>query len=635
MPQNIDSIRSVNYFISDISNLKSLKTKNLKKISLPEGILKVDNPLESSYAEFEIESPFSFNELICSLSAQISEKDIIETYIEFNGEEYSCGRFSINNSESKAKVTNDAVMDTDILKINKKANKFKVKINIYNNSGSINTIKLINIVLTDNTIPYNEKSEKSYFKELILPVPPISQMIQQVNYSGDICSPTSLAMIFSYYGINEKPADIAIKLIDNSNGIYGNWIFNTLYASYKGFYSFVVRINSVEEVYEYLKKGIPIIASITFGPDELTGSPIRKTKGHLLVVKGIDKNGNFIVNDPAGADNKKVEIIYDRKEFLNAWFKNKFGTAYIITDNIYNFISAQIPYSELFSINSENGNKQVETQILPDEKIKFIKKDNYISVELQEQKTTDKNNKEVNYSGYIDKYNFNLPLSYNGVIVNKNVETYDYNFNVDTKISMGTKVLIISSIRKGNKDLLLVQIGSKLFYVKSSDVNYFSDIEKMDNLRSKIIERAKQFIGDDYYLGGRSSSTVDCSGLVNLVYRTIGIDLPRNAKDQFLKANKIKIEDLKIGDLIFSTGIKSKVINHVMIYSGNGNIIESTQDSYSVREISLKEKFGIDFSKMRNGISTPDGRKIYFGRFISEKKSITKSKSKVNKIRRK
>jgi len=200
---------------------------------------------------------------------------------------------------------------------------------------------------------------------------------------------------------------------------------------------------------------------------------------------------------------------------------------------------------------------------------------------------------------------------------------------------MGTKVLIISSIRKGNKDLLLVQIGSKLFYVKSSDVNYFSDIEKMDNLRSKIIERAKQFIGDDYYLGGRSSSTVDCSGLVNLVYRTIGIDLPRNARDQFLKANKIKIEDLKIGDLIFSTGIKSKVINHVMIYSGNGNIIESTQDSYSVREISLKEKFGIDFSKMRNGISTPDGRKIYFGRFISEKKSITKSKSKVNKIRRK
>ncbi|MEW6040970.1 MAG: C39 family peptidase, partial [Elusimicrobiota bacterium] len=72
------------------------------------------------------------------------------------------------------------------------------------------------------------------------------------------------------------------------------------------------------------------IASITFGPKELKNSPLNNTKGHLVVIRGFDKKGRVIVNDPAAPDATSVERIYDRKEFARAWIKNKLGTSYVI-----------------------------------------------------------------------------------------------------------------------------------------------------------------------------------------------------------------------------------------------------------------------------------------------------------------
>ena len=618
MSQGTSHTRSVNYFIADAELLTGLKLKNFRKIKLPEGILKVEKASEPSYAEFELNSPFPFNELICSVSAGLSPKDVLEPSVEINGEKFSCGKFSPGASESLSEKTDKALMDTDILRLREKACKLKVRINLYNDSGSTNTIKLVNFVLTDATLPYNPEEAEGTSAKLAkkrLEVPPISQMAQQIQYSRDICSPTSLAMLLNFYGIKKTPVEISEKVMDNRNGIYGNWLFNTMYASTKNLYAFVARLNTVEEAARYLELGIPVIASITFGPDELKNSPLKKTAGHLVLIKGLDEKGNFIVNDPAAPSDARVETVYSRKEFAAAWLKNKFGTSYIIVKDIKKLSTPAFPYSELFSVKAsteEEKRKTIETQVLPDERISLLQDGEMLKVELPDQKTTDKNKKQINYSGYLDKADFSLPLKYNAMVINKTADIYQQDsLKGPARISMGTKINAVAEIKNGDETLVLAQTGNRLFKLKKENISYLPQKLTGDKARKEVIRRARQFKGDPYYWGGRSSFGVDCSGLVNLVYRTIGHELARNATDQFLLARFASPGSLKPGDLIFSTGENSSSINHVMIYAGDGNILESTQDSNSVREIPFAEKFGLDLKKAWNG-QKAGKRKIYF-----------------------
>ena len=117
---------------------------------------------------------------------------------------------------------------------------------------------------------------------------------------------------------------------------------------------------------------------------------------------------------------------------------------------------------------------------------------------------------------------------------------------------------------------------------------------------SALIE-AKKFLGTRYLWGGRSSPAadkgsfrgVDCSALVNLSYKAIGVNVPRNAHDQFLKAAKIPFGKLQPGDLIFSSekGLLGR-IDHVMMAAGEGRLIEAVMSQGIVRLITWEEKWG-------------------------------------------
>lgn len=57
---------------------------------------------------------------------------------------------------------------------------------------------------------------------------------------------------------------------------------------------------------------------------------------------------------------------------------------------------------------------------------------------------------------------------------------------------------------------------------------------------------------------------MDCSGLLINSFRSVDISLPRESADQALMGEKVKIKELREGDLVFfATGKKRRQITHV------------------------------------------------------------------------
>lgn len=141
--------------------------------------------------------------------------------------------------------------------------------------------------------------------------------------------------------------------------------------------------------------------------------------------------------------------------------------------------------------------------------------------------------------------------------------------------------------------------------------------------RRAVLRSAALFVGDPYYWGGRSPQAeraeaqvtgVDCSGLVNLAYRSVGLELPRDAHEQFLRAKPIAA--LQPADLIFlSERSNPHRIVHVMLYAGNGELIEGPGTGEAVRRIAIASRLGQPLDWLAPG-SVVDEQTVSFGTYL-------------------
>lgn len=102
---------------------------------------------------------------------------------------------------------------------------------------------------------------------------------------------------------------------------------------------------------------------------------------------------------------------------------------------------------------------------------------------------------------------------------------------------------------------------------------------------TELVEYARSFIGVlKYKTAGASLETgTDCSGFTQQIFKSFGINIPRDSRSQYAMSEKISVEDLRAGDLIFY-GKTPQSIYHVGIYTGNGTIVHSTHSGDYVRE---------------------------------------------------
>ena len=184
-----------------------------------------------------------------------------------------------------------------------------------------------------------------------LDVPPLSQEIHANQYpqfdnGGEAwCSPTSTSMVIQYWGKGPSTSDLAWVdpsyadpqvdyaaryTFDYHYDGAGNWPFNTAYAAHFGLDAFVTQLRSLTEAEQFIKAGIPLVASIAAQPNKLTGFLFRGTDGHLLVIVGFTKTGDVVANDPAETSDATVRKVYNRSEFERAWLNATGGIVYVI-----------------------------------------------------------------------------------------------------------------------------------------------------------------------------------------------------------------------------------------------------------------------------------------------------------------
>lgn len=80
----------------------------------------------------------------------------------------------------------------------------------------------------------------------------------------------------------------------------------------------------------------------------------------------------------------------------------------------------------------------------------------------------------------------------------------------------------------------------------------------------RVIKTARSFRGTPYKWGGTTRAGMDCSGLLINSFASIDYPIPRMSADQSKIGKKVKLKDIRRGDLVFfATGNKRRKITHV------------------------------------------------------------------------
>ena len=137
------------------------------------------------------------------------------------------------------------------------------------------------------------------------------------------------------------------------------------------------------------------------------------------------------------------------------------------------------------------------------------------------------------------------------------------------------------------------------------------DLEKADMLQLKyailldvyaenltniaLLQKIDEWWGTQYCWGGSTKNCTDCSAFTQTMMQDVyKIKFPRTAQEQYDMCNKIDVNELKEGDLVFfhgTAGRKGNYISHVGIYLINNKFVHASSGGSGVTISDLNDAF--------------------------------------------
>ena len=211
-----------------------------------------------------------------------------------------------------------------------------------------------------------------------------------------------------------------------------------------------------------------------------------------------------------------------------------------------------------------------------------------------EEETTTSN---VNKTGYVNVETANVREAAD--ISSKLVNTLDEFDEVTIKSESGDWYEIEAGDVNGYVSKSLITIGtiSSRGLVRERKVETNSSSEEIANVEEtvnsepvanvnkgqEVADFAKQFLGLQYVLGGKTPETgFDCSGFTKYVFKNFGFNLGSVSADQTSIGKEISKDELKVGDLILFYDEAKTKIGHVGIYLGNDEFIHAANATRGV-----------------------------------------------------
>lgn len=154
----------------------------------------------------------------------------------------------------------------------------------------------------------------------------------------------------------------------------------------------------------------------------------------------------------------------------------------------------------------------------------------------------------------------------------------------NTKVSVLTDLAEVIRNSSSNK-MMSILIGSNLPHLKDGTITIGDEKWEFDGNsqvfeenkdKTKLAESALLLLNSPYQWGGRSPFGIDCSGLIQLIYKLNGYLLPRDASEQAKVGSTLSfIEEAESGDLAFFDNEEGH-ITHVGMMLSNNQIIHAS-----------------------------------------------------------